>query len=246
MAFPNPPDFTVAADGAAWWRVLVHPADGGATQFYRCATDGYSFVRALQTALATDLQTPLVAWDGTAVGGPGMTIDGKWGPMTSQGLWVAARVRSAPQALLDIVRLDAGNRTVSWGSLKAAVWYLARMTQAIYGQPDLPAIDVPSNAVTPRWKVAAPPPPSGGISTACVLTDAAGAPLAPPGSPIPVVNETVPVTPAPTPGDPYLLPAPPPALPARAIELAAAAVVVAGVLALVAWSRGRSTARRRA
>lgn len=194
MAWPATSNFNSPERGSAWWQVRVLRSNAPPA-YYRCSGDGYTFVRSVQGVLRSAVPAGATDWNGQPIRGTDVTVDGRWGPVTSRALWAALRSRGAIQPLLDVVEADAGVRRVSWGSVKAALWLGYRaQPQTFLGTPGVEDINVTSDTIGPPW-AAAPPFPVGGESpSACVATDSGGQPLpaAPPPAPTPT-RPSVPV-----------------------------------------------------
>lgn len=139
-----PPNFNSAADGSAWW-LVVTPA-----QTLRVETNGYGFVWALQAALAGAGEA--TSYDGHPVSGRQVQVDGIWGPTTMRALWAQMHALGASPGLLAAVQLAGRNRTITFESLAAAVWYLTQVGGAT-GAPPAPIeqLRLPAATVLPRW-----------------------------------------------------------------------------------------------
>ncbi len=175
---------TALGNGAEdlWWLVR----DGGAGRLWR--TSGIQFVRQLQQALRL-MPGTIRSFDGNAVSGSQVNVDGKWGPITSRVLWNMLRTLSAPAELRGAVEADARARTLTRGSVAAAAWLLSN-------RPQLANLDVPADVVAPLWSTEPPLAASLGTPASSISLDD---PALRARNPIPVVEAPVPiVAPEPT------------------------------------------------
>lgn len=204
-------DFTIGSTDGAWWLIGFTLPDGTRTG-YRCAVNGFVFVRALQGLLGSEPSA--LSFDGHTYSGDMVSADGRWGPITSRVLWSALRRRGADPNLLTLVAYDAGwrgsgaprgNPVIGYGSLKSAIWILHQdPVSVVAGGVPLSAINLPSDYVAPLWGRAGAVPTSGELpGITCELLDYAdpdaAAATTPAPAPVPPVSAPVASDPAPVP-----------------------------------------------
>lgn len=162
--YPSQSTFQSGAALSAWWQ--TNKADGS---LQICATQGRTFIRQLQDSINNHVSG--TAWNnpfnGTDFHAGSIGVDGNWGSLTTQGLYILAQAKNATTDILSAIQQDyasntsgqAGNQFSYW-TLLAAIWV------SQHPDLDLSKIHLNDGAIAPRWDVEPPDDsPNQGIVT---------------------------------------------------------------------------------